>query len=146
MSNKSKVRWTGDSTFEAQSSAGHTIAIQSTSGNSQQSVGPSPMELILLGAGGCVSTNVVSILKKSRVGFTDLEVELSGQRAADPPRVFTQIHLHFLVTGHKLKSKTIARSIELAIEKYCSATNMLAKAVEIEHSFDLIEHSVEHST
>lgn len=137
MVGSTSVKWISDLAFAGTSASGHRVVVDSGSIPADEKAGAGPMELILLGAGGCASANVVQILKKSRVGFSAVEVRLSGQRAEHPPRVFTDIHLHFVVSGNDLPNKPIARAVDLAINKYCSATNMLAKAVTLTHSFEI---------
>jgi putative redox protein len=97
------------------------------------------MELLLAGAGGCTSFDVISILKKSRQDIHGCEVKLTAERAAEDPKVFTQIHLHFIVTGRGLKPETVERAVKLSAEKYCSASIMLGKTAEMKHSFEIVE-------
>ncbi|MCR6554336.1 OsmC family protein, partial [Aeromonas sp. CPF2-S1] len=99
----------------------------------------SPMEMILLAVGGCSSIDVVSILEKARQSVTACHVELEGTRADTVPRVFEQIHLKFVVTGKGLAEKQVARAVDLSMEKYCSVSLMLEKAVEITHSYQILE-------
>lgn len=130
---KAKVSWLQDLCFEGTSESGHKIILDGTNpGN-----GPSPMEAVLLGAGGCSAIDVVMILEKGRHTVTGCEVELSAERAEKPPRVFTDIHLHFVVTGTELADKQVARAVEMSMEKYCSVMMMLEKAVKVSHSFEV---------
>ena len=102
--------------------------------------GPRPMELILMGLGGCASFDIVTILKKSRQDVTDVVCQLKAERADSIPAVFTKIHLHFIVTGKAVKSKQVEKAVELSAEKYCSASKMLSDGgVEITHDFEIIE-------
>jgi len=101
-------------------------------------MGVRPMEMLLLGMGGCSSIDVVEILKKGRNDIKACIAEISAERAETIPKVFTQIHIHFVVTGHNLKETTVERAIKLSAEKYCSAALMLQKAVEITHDFEII--------
>src|SRR5690554_1990457 len=130
---KAQVRWLENMCFEGVSESGHKILLDGT--NPGQ--GPSPMEAVLLGAGGCSAIDVVSILEKGRQRVTGCEVELDADRAEHPPRVFTRIRLHFVVTGHELPEKQVARAVELSMEKYCSVMKMLEKAVEVSSSFEI---------
>ncbi|MBL1375973.1 OsmC family protein [Zobellella iuensis] len=130
---KANVRWLEGMCFEGMSESGHRIVLDGT--NPGQ--GPSPMEAVLLGAGGCSAIDVVSILEKGRQQVTGCEVELDADRAENPPRVFTRIRLHFVVTGQALPEKQVARAVELSMEKYCSVMKMLEKAVEVSHSFEI---------
>jgi putative redox protein len=97
------------------------------------------MEMLLMGAGGCTSIDVVMILQKSRQYVTDCEVTLEASRADDNPKVFTRIHMHFIVKGRNLKPEVVDRAIKLSAEKYCSATIMLAKTAGITHDFEIVE-------
>ena len=108
--------------------------------DSDDAKGPSPMEMILLGLGGCTSYDVVNILKKSRQNVIDCKTELTAERADSVPAVFTKIHIHFIVTGESLKETQVQRAVTLSAEKYCSASLMLEKGgVEISHSHEIIE-------
>jgi putative redox protein len=102
-------------------------------------MGPRPMEMLLMGAGGCTSVDVVMIMKKSRQDVTGCEVEVSAERATDHPKVFTKIHMHFTVRGRNLKPEIIDRAIKLSAEKYCSASIILGKTAEMTHDFEIIE-------
>lgn len=102
--------------------------------------GPRPMEMLLLGVGGCSSIDVVHILKKARQDVTDCFVELTAERAPEPPQVFTRLHLHFVVTGRGLKENQVRRAVELSAEKYCSASIMIARSgADVTHSHEMRE-------
>jgi len=103
-----------------------------------RNLGVRPMEMILLGVGGCTAFDVVHILKKARQSVEDCVVELSGDRAMKDPKVFTRIHIHFIVSGHELPEKQVERAVGLSAEKYCSATIMLRPTVEITHDFEIV--------
>ncbi|WP_107853242.1 OsmC family protein [Oceanimonas marisflavi] len=132
---KAKVSWLDGMRFEAVSNSGHKIILDGTNPGE----GISPMEAVLLGAGGCSAIDVVSILEKGRQAITGCEAELSAERAENPPRVFTHIHLNFVLTGRELPEKQVARAVELSMKKYCSVIKMLEKAVEISSSFEIRE-------
>lgn len=135
---QSSVKWLGNVAFEAESGSGHKMIIDGppeVGGNNQ---GPRPMELLLLGMGACSSVDVISILKKSRQGISGCLVELSAERAEEPPKIFTRIHLHFKITGSDLKEKSVQRAIQLSAEKYCSASIMLGAKATITHDFEII--------
>ena len=102
-------------------------------------IGESPMEMLLMGTGGCANIDVVMILQKARQKVTDCVVHLTAERAEKPPRKFTSIHMHFVVTGRGLSEKHVARAIELSITKYCSASATLACAVDLTHDFEIVE-------
>ena len=136
---KAKVSWIQDVAFKGESETGHSIVMDGPASHGGQNKGMRPMELLLLGMGGCTSFDVMSILKKSRQQVTDCVVEIEAERANTEPRVFTAIHAHFIVTGKDLSEKRVARAIELSAEKYCSASIMLAKTATITHDFELVE-------
>lgn len=132
---QARVKWVEGMTFLGESASGHQILMDGNSGDKA----PSPMEMLLMAAGGCSSIDVVSILQKGRHEVTDCEVKLTSERREEAPRLFTHIHLHFVVTGKELKESAVARAVELTAEKYCSVTLMLEKAAEISHSYKIIE-------
>ncbi len=104
-----------------------------------RNLGPRPMEMLLLGAGGCTSFDVITILKKSRQEVSDCYVELDAQRAETDPKVFTKIHMHFVVKGKDIKPDVVERAVKLSAEKYCSASIMLGKTAEITHDFEIVQ-------
>ncbi len=137
---KATVDLTGNASFKATSGTGHTVQLDGPPDHGGQDLGPRPMEMLLMGVGGCSSFDVMSILKKSRQDVTACHAELEAERADAVPSVFTRIHLHFVVTGHNLKEKQVERAVSLSAEKYCSASIMLGKAgVEISHSYEIHE-------
>jgi putative redox protein len=128
------VVWQEKVSFIGTAPSGKTVAI-----DADKQTGASPMELILLGLGGCASYDVVTILQKSRQDITDVRCELSANRADTVPAVYTEIHLHFVVTGNDIKEKQVAKAVELSAEKYCSASQMLsAGGVKITHDFEIV--------
>jgi len=134
------INWQGDVQFAGTTESGHTITIDGPPDHGGKNAGARPMELVLLGLGGCASFDVISILKKSRQQVTGCETRLSAERDTAIPAVFTKIHLHFVVTGSELKEKQVARAVELSAEKYCSASRMLERGgVAITHSYEVIE-------
>ena len=135
---KSRLSWTGDRRFLGQTESGHSIVIGTAHGDAPKP-GPSAMELVLMGAGACSAYDVVSILEKGRQAIADVDVELEADRAEDPPKVFTRIHLHFIVRGRNLDPAKVERAINLSVEKYCSATAMLEKTASVSHDFEVIE-------
>ena len=137
---KGIIRWAGDVRFDAESGSGHTIVLDGPPEYGGTNQGPRPMELLLLGVGGCSSFDVVHILKKARQDVTDCVAHLEAERADAVPAVFTRIHLHFVITGRNLKEAQVKRAVELSAEKYCSASIMLGKAgVAITHSHEVKE-------
>lgn len=136
---KARVKWVEGATFLGESGSGHAIVMDGPPDSGGRNLGVRPMEMLLLGMGGCTAFDVVLILKKSRQPVTDCVVELSAERAAEVPKVFTRIHVHFVVTGNGLAEKQVERAVKLSAEKYCSASLMLSKAAEITHDFEIIE-------
>lgn len=135
MKMKAKVNWVEGMKFVGHSESGHQLTLD----GANPGEGASPMELILLAVGGCSSIDVVSILEKARQNVSACHVDLSGERAETVPKVFEKIHLNFVVTGQGLAEKQVARAVALSMEKYCSVSLMLEKAVEITHSYQIIE-------
>ena len=135
---KTRIKWNGNVSFLAESGSGHSIMMDGAPEAGGQNLGPRPMEMMLMGLGGCTTFDVVLILKKSRQEITDCVVEIEAERAPVDPKVFTRIHLHFIITGHNLNSQTIERAINLSAEKYCSASIMLKQTVAITHDFEIV--------
>lgn len=136
---KARVKWVEDRTFVGESGSGHKIVLGSAFGPEGRSPGPSPMELMLIGTGGCSAYDVIHILEKGREAVEDCVVEMEADRADSEPKVFTRIHMHFIVKGRGLSQAKVARAIDLSIEKYCSASAMLAKTATMTHDFEVID-------
>ena len=137
---KASIKWVGDVTFLAESESGHTVVIDGPESAGGRNIGIRPMELVLLGVGGCTSFDVISILKKARQPISDCQAKIEAERAEGVPSVFTKIHFHFVVSGIGLKESQVKRAINLSAEKYCSASIMLGNAgVEITHSYELVD-------
>lgn len=132
---EARVKWVEDLSFIGESSSGHQVVMDGNSGDKA----PSPMELLLVAAGGCSGIDVVSILQKGRHQVTDCEVKLTSKRREEAPRLFTDINLHFIVSGKDLSDKIVERAVQLSAEKYCSVSLMLGKAANITHSFEIKE-------
>ena len=130
---KAKVSWLNDMAFVGHSETGHKIVMDGDSDGGA----PSPMEMVLMSAGTCSAIDVVSILEKARQKVVDVDVELEAERADTVPKVFTKIHLHFVVTGHDVQEKHVERAVNLSADKYCSVAKMLEKAAEITHTFEI---------
>ena len=132
------VQWRGNVHFAGKSETGHEVLMDGPADHGGQNLGCRPMELVLLGLGGCTSFDVVSILKKARQDVTHCEAKLTAERAESVPSVFTKIHVHFDIVGNNLNPTQVSRAVSLSAEKYCSASLMLeAGGVEITHSFDI---------
>jgi putative redox protein len=136
---KASVKWLEDLTFVGQTDSGHEIFLTGSTQKGGASRGPSPMEVTLVAAGGCLSINVIGILEKSRQKVVDCVVEVEGNRVDTAPKVFSSIHLHFVVSGHGLDPAAVERAVSLSADKYCSVTMMLGKAVDITHGFEIVE-------
>ncbi len=134
---KTRVKWLDNMSFVGESDSGHSIVMDGPPEFGGRNLGVRPMEMLLLGLGGCASFDVVSMLKKSKQDLVDCEVEITAKRADTEPKVFTKIHLHFVVSGNDLSDKRVARAIELSSEKYCSASIMLGKTAEVTHDYKI---------
>jgi putative redox protein len=136
-----KIQWieSAGMAFLAETGSGHTVVMDGAPDGGGRNLAPRPMEMILLGAGGCTAYDVVLILKRAREQVQKCEVSLKAERADTDPKVFTQIHFHFKVTGKNLKPSTVERAVQLSHDKYCSASVMLAKTAEISHSVEIVE-------
>lgn len=133
------VRWHDGMSFIAETGSGHFIAMDGPPDAGGRNLAPRPMETVLAGTGGCTAFDVVMILKRSRQDITDCKVKLTAERAETDPKVFTKIHMHFVVTGKGLKPETVERAVKLSAEKYCSASIMLGKTAEMQHTWEIIE-------
>ena len=134
------VRWSGEGmSFLAETGSNHLVAMDGAPDGGGRNLAPRPMEMVLLGTGGCTAYDVVVILKKSGQDVTGCEVKLSAERAATDPKVFTKIHMHFTVRGRGLKRNLVEHAIRLSHEKYCSATAMLGKTAEMTKDFEIVE-------
>lgn len=133
------VKWVGDLTFEGHGDTGHGVVMDAGKAAGGLGIGASPMELLLMGTGGCANIDVVMILQKARQKITGCVVHLSAERADTPPRKFTSIHMHFVVTGKGVSEKHVARAIDLSITKYCSASATLAGSVDLTHDYEILE-------
>lgn len=136
---KTRIKWVEGVTFMGETDSGHAVIMDGPPDHGGRNLGPRPMEMLLLGLGGCTTFDVLMILKKSRQAVDDCVVEISAERADNEPKVFTKIHVHFIVTGKDLKEKQVERAVSLSAEKYCSASIMLGKTAEITHDFEMIE-------
>ncbi len=134
---KARIKWVQDATFIAESGSGHAVVIDGPPEGGGRNLGVRPMEMLLMGTAGCTAYDVVHILRKSRQPIEDCVIEIEGQRAEQEPKVFTHIHIHFIVTGKDLNDSAVKRAVKLTAEKYCSASIMLGKAVEITHDYEV---------
>ena len=137
---KASVSWAGKAKFVGASGSGHELTMDGPPDHGGENQGPRPMEMMLLGLGGCSTFDVMTILQKSRQNITNVDVDIEAERADTVPAVFTKIHLHFKVSGSGLKDAVVKRAVALSAEKYCSASIMLEQAgVNITHSYDVVD-------
>lgn len=138
---KARIKWADNAMMIAESGSGHALIMDGPPDHGGRNMGPRPMEMLLLGMGGCTEFDVLHILKKCRQPVTGCIVELEAERSEEEPKVFTKIHCHFVITGNNLSEKHVARAISLSAEKYCSASIMLGKTAEISHDYEIIDSS-----
>ena len=136
---KARIKWVEEVCFVGESGSGHAIVMDGAPEGGGRNLGMRPMETVLIGTGGCSAYDVVHILKKSRAAISDCVVEIDSERADDDPKVFTRIHMHFIVSGRNLKPQQVERAIQLSAEKYCSASIILGKTAAMTHDFEIIE-------
>ncbi|GAA0421044.1 OsmC family protein [Cocleimonas flava] len=132
-----RVKWLDNMSFIGESGSGHSVVMDGPPEHGGRNLGVRPMEMLLLGLGGCASFDVVSMLKKSKQDIQDCEVEITAERAETEPKVFTKIHLHFVISGNDISEKRVARAIELSADKYCSASIMLGELAKITHDYEI---------
>jgi len=136
---KVDVKWEGGMAFAASGDSGHQVIMDASPDVGGENRGSRPMELLLMGLGGCSSIDVMMMLNKARQQVTDCRAVIEAERADAVPAVFTRIHVHFIVSGRDVSAKHVERAVKLSAEKYCSASIMLAKAAEITHDYEIIE-------
>jgi len=132
-----RVKWIDGVSFVGESETGHAVVLDGAPESGGRNIGMRPMEMLLIGMGACTSFDVVAILKKGRQPIVDCVAEIEAERADEIPKVFTKIHVHFVVTGNNLNPAQVERAVKLSAEKYCSASIMLGKSVEITHDFEI---------
>lgn len=142
---KVSVKWIDGVSFVGESESGHAVVLDGAPENGGRNIGMRPMEMLLIGMGGCTSFDVVAILKKARQPIVACVAEIDATRADEIPKVFTKIHVHFVVTGDNLNASQVERAVKLSAEKYCSASIMLSKSVEITHDFEIKPSSISNS-
>jgi putative redox protein len=131
---KAQVKWIGEEMFMGTSESGHTIVLDANAG----ALAPSPLESVLISLGACSSVDVVSILEKARQTITSCKVEIVAQRVDTVPKLFSDIHLHFVIQGNDVGAKHVERAVNLSADKYCSVALMLNKSVNVTHDFEII--------
>ena len=135
---KASIQLLAGSSFAGTSGSGHSVTLDVAPEAGGRNQGIRPMEMILLGLGGCTAIDVLQMLRKGRLNVTDLRVEVNGERADEVPQVFETIHVHFILRGEGLNAAKVERAIELSANKYCSATIMLGQVAEITHDFQIV--------
>ena len=134
---KVRINWQGHRSFAAQTGSGHSVVMDGPPEHGGRNLAARPMEMILVGLGGCSAFDVMEILEKSRQSVTDCQIDIEAKRADAVPAVFTKIHLHFIVSGNNLKEKLVQRAVELSMEKYCSVAVMLRDKVDISYGYEI---------
>lgn len=134
---QARIKWVQDTLFIAESGSGHGVVIDGPPEAGGRNLGIRPMEMVLMGMGGCTAFDVVLILRRGHHDVLDCVAELNAERAETEPKVFTHIHVHFIVSGRGLKAAAVKRAIDLSAQKYCSASIMLSKSVSITHDFEI---------
>lgn len=136
---KARIKWIEGVSFAGQSESGHTVVMDGPPDAGGKNLGVRPMEMLLLGMGGCTAFDVMHILRKSRQPVSDCVAEIDAERADTDPKVFTKIHVHFIVKGQGLDPRRVEQAIKLSAEKYCSASIMLGKVADVSHDFEIQE-------
>jgi len=136
---KARIKWVEQVSFLGETESGHAVLMDGSPAAGGRNLGPRPMEMLLLGAGGCTSFDVIAILKKSRQAVSDCYVEIEAERAETDPKVFTKIHMHFVVKGRDIKPDVVEKAIKLSAEKYCSASIMLGATAAMTHDFEVVQ-------
>lgn len=136
---KARVKWLDHMSFVGESGSGHSVVMDGAPDAGGRNLAARPMEMVLIGMGGCTAFDVVMILKRGRQPIEDCIVEIDAERAEDIPKVFTRIHVHYIIKGKGLSEKRVSDAVNLTAEKYCSVSIMLAKSAEITHDYEIIE-------
>ena len=136
---KARVQWLDGRAFVGESGSGHAVVMDGAPDAGGRNIGVRPMEMLLLGLGGCTAFDIVMILERMREKVTGLDIALEAERATEDPKVFTHVKLIYKITGRKLKPANVERAVTMSAEKYCSASAMFEKTAKLEHSFEIIE-------
>ena len=136
---KATVKWLDHMSFVGESGSGHSVVMDGPPDVGGRNMGVRPMEMVLLGLGGCTAFDLVMILQRQRQAISDCQVEVEAERAAEAPKVFTRIHVHYIVKGTGLDPEKVERAVELTAKKYCSVSIMLSATAEISHDFEILE-------
>jgi len=136
---KARIKWVENACLMAEAESGHGVVIDGAAEIGGRNLGVRPMEMILMGLGGCTAMDVLSILKKQRQNITDCVIEVNGERREQTPKIFTDIHIHYIITGRDLKNNLVKRAVDLSAESYCSVSAMLGKSANITHDYEIVE-------
>lgn len=136
---KARIKWMEDVAFVGEAGSGHSVVMDGAPEAGGRNIGFRPMEMLLVGLGGCSAFDVLMILKRGREQVTDCVVELDADRAGSDPKVFTHIRMHYIVTGRGLDAKKVERAVDLSAQKYCSASIIMGKTAQITHTVDIVE-------
>jgi putative redox protein len=136
---KTRIKWIENVCLMAEADSGHAVVIDGAPDIGGRNLGVRPMEMVLMGLGGCTAMDVLSILKKQRQHITDCVIEIQANRRDEIPKVFTDIHLHYKVSGYRLKENYVKRAVDLSAEKYCSVSAMLGKTTHITHDYEIVD-------
>lgn len=132
-----RIKWLSQRSFQAETGSGHTLVMDGPPEHGGQNLAARPMEMVLVGLGGCSAFDVVEILEKSRQKVEDCQIEIDAQRADEVPAVFTTIHMHFIIAGQELNEKHVKRAVELSVDKYCSVAKMMRPNVSITFDYEI---------
>jgi putative redox protein len=138
---EARIKWIEGAAWMAESASGHAIVIDGSPEIGGRNLGARPMELVLMGLGSCSAMDVMLILKKSRQDMQDCQIEIQAERADTDPKVFTKIHLHYIISGHNLNPKHVKRAVDLSTETYCSVSQMLNKTAVISHDYEIQDNT-----
>jgi putative redox protein len=138
---KARIKWVENACLIGEADSGHGVVIDGAKEIGGRNLGVRPMEMILMGLGSCTAMDVLSILKKKRQHVTDCVIEVSGQRRDEYPKIFTEIHVHFIISGYNLKDNHVKSAVNLSAEKYCSVAAMLEAKVKITHDYEIVEEN-----
>jgi len=136
---KARIKWVQDVMFLGESGSGHSVVMDGAPDAGGRNLGVRPMEMLLLGLGGCSAFDVMLILKRGREAVADCVVDIDAERATTDPKVFTKIVMHYTITGQGLDRKKVERAVQLSAEKYCSASAIIGKTAEITHTITLVD-------
>jgi putative redox protein len=133
-----RVKWLDNLCLVGQTASGHAVVMDGPPDIGGENLGPRPMEMVLLGLGGCTAVDVITMLNKSNQAVTDCHIEVSAERADSIPKVYTKIHVHYIVSGRDLNEAKVARAVNLSSEKYCSVSKMLEQSAQVTHDFEIV--------